>query len=174
MVDKKNKNQKGQSLFEFLVFMPLLVMLMGVFYSFGGALSMSINQQKAVRGYFYQLLKGNSYGITYSDLANLSNLGTKKVGMFSIGWRIKDAGGGKSSFGSCFKVSNIFSGSDDEDCFGNVRPTEGSSRFIRAFTAYGICTNSYVENGGYFYWSEDPNNGARSNQVGFSNCSLSK
>lgn len=173
MVDKKNKNQKGQSLFEFLVFMPLLVMLMGVFYSFGSSISMSINQQKAVRGYFFHLLKGNSYGINFPDLAQLASQGTRKVGMFSIGWRIKDAGGGKNSFGSCFKVSNIFSGNDDEDCYGEARPVEGSSRFIRAFTAFGICSNSYVESGGNFYWSEDPENGGRSNQITIGNCSLS-
>lgn len=174
MVVKKIKSQKGQSLFEFLVFLPLLVMLIGVFYSFGSAMSMSINQQKAVRGYFYHLLKGNSYGINFPDLVYMSGQGTKRVGMFSIGWRARESGGGKHSFGSCFRVSNIFAGSDNEDCDGPERPTEGSSRFIRSFTAYGICGNSFVESNGSFYWSEDPENAGRSNQIKWEDCSLSK
>lgn len=173
-VVKKIKNQKGQSLFEFLVFMPLLVMLIGVFYSFGSGLNMSINQQKAVRGYFFHLLKGNSYGINFPDLVYLSNAGVKRVGVFSIGWRVKESSGGKQSFGSCFKVSNVLAKNDGEECEGSDRPTEGSSRFIRAFTMYGLCGNSFVESNGSYYWSEDPGDAGRSNQIKFEDCTLSK
>lgn len=168
---KKFKNQKGQSLFEFLIFLPLLVMLIGVFYSFGGAMSMSINQQKAVRGYYFHLLKGNSFGISYPDLVELEKKGTRKVGFFSLGWRFKAEGEAKS-YGSCFKINNMLSGNDGEECLDGDRPTEGSSRYIRAFTAFGLCGNNFVEQGGRYYWSEDPANGGRGNQIGLANCSL--
>ncbi len=174
--NKKNilKNSSGQSLFEFIIFLPLFVILFGVFYSFGNSINMSINQQKAVRGYFYHLLKGNSYGISYNDLKSLSDAGIKKVGFSSIGWRVKSKNGDKESFGNCYKVPNFLGGSDDEECDSPDRPKEGSSKFIRAFTVYGICTNNYVEAGGVFYTSEDPGGSARSNQIGMENCSLQK
>lgn len=171
---KISKNQKGQSLFEFIIFMPLLVMLIGVFYSFGNSINMSINQQKAVRGYFYHLLKGNSYGVNYQDLKQLNDQGIKRVGMYAIGWRAREANAGKDSFGSCMRVLNFLSGDDGEECDGFDRPTDGSSRFIRSFTAYGICIGQFVESNGRFYISEDPSDAGRSNQIGFANCSLAK
>ncbi len=171
---KKIKNQKGQSIFEFLIFLPLFVMLIGVFYSFGNSLNMSINQQKQVRGYFYHLLKGNSYGISYNNLLELKNTGIRKVGMFSLGWRIKETANGKKSFSACTKIVSSLSGGEEE-CDSNTRVAEGSSKFVRAFTMYGICTNSFVDLGnGTFAGSVDPDSGTRMNQVGFSNCSLSK
>ncbi len=174
MDSKKIKNQKGQSIFEFLIFLPLLVMLIGVFYSFGNSLNMSINQQKQVRGYFYYITKGNSYGITYGNLKELKDAGIRKVGMFSLGWRIKESSSGKNSFATCTKIVSSLSGGD-EDCDSDSRVAEGASKFIRAFTMYGICTNSFAAlDNGYFAGNVDPDSGTRMNQVGFSNCSLSK
>ncbi len=167
-------DEKGQSLFEFIIFLPLMVMLFGVFYSVGSGINMSINQQKFTRGYFYQLLKGNSYGMSYGNVRELADAGVKRVGMFSIGWRIKEERNGSDSFGACVKVMNFLNSSDDEECFSSERPKEGSSKFIRAFTMYGICTNHFVESNGLIYSNIDPGGAARSNQIGLRNCSLIK
>ena len=54
-------NSKGQAMFEFIIFLPFVVVLFKMFLNIGGAINGSINQQKQLRGYFYYLNKGNSY-----------------------------------------------------------------------------------------------------------------
>jgi hypothetical protein len=46
-------NQEGQAVFELLIFLPFLLFLYTIYYTAGNAINGSINQQKAVRGYFY-------------------------------------------------------------------------------------------------------------------------
>jgi len=81
-----NMDQKGQSVFEFIIFVPFLVFLFTIFYTCGSAINGSINQQKAVRGYFYSLVKGNSYVIGTQDLDIYKSKSMSQVGFFAIGW----------------------------------------------------------------------------------------
>ena len=62
VVDKNNilENSEGQAIFELILFMPFLVYFVTLLFTAGNSINGSINQQKAVRGYFYHLLKGNS------------------------------------------------------------------------------------------------------------------
>jgi hypothetical protein len=135
-------NQKGQAIFELLLFIPFLIFLYSIYYTVGNSISASINQQKAVRGYFYALTKGNSYLNTYQDLkAFVGENGVKIVGFSAIGWREKDKN--KQSFAPCFKFSSLLKSSSSEECDSPERPEELSSRFIRIFTFYGVCGPVY-------------------------------
>ncbi len=171
MVDKKIfQNQKGQALFELIIFLPFLIFLYSIYYTTGNSISGSINQQKAVRGYFYSLTRGNSYLNTMQELESFGDKGIKTVGFSALGWREKSTNGGQNAFAPCFKFSSLLKNESTEECDSSEREEEGSSRYIRVFTFYGVCGPVYTESSdssGVFY-KIDP--GFQSNP---SLCSLS-
>ena len=132
------KNQKGQAIFEMILFLPLLMFLYTIFYTTGNSMSGSINQQKATRGYFYSLVKQNSYVNRLVDLNSLNKNGIKMVGFNAIGWRDHDQGDTKS-FAPCFKFSSLLKNGTTEECDSDQRDEAQSSRFVRVFTFYGVC-----------------------------------
>jgi hypothetical protein len=138
------KNQKGQAIFEMILFLPFLLFLYTIYYTAGNSISGSINQQKAVRGYLYNLIKGNSYIVNLNELKSFSGAGLKKVGFNSVGWNEK-LEGGKNSFAPCFKFSSLLKNGSTEECDSSEREEEDSSRFIRLFTYYGVCGPTYIE-----------------------------
>ncbi len=79
------KNQKGQAIFELIIFLPFLIFLYTIYSTTGNAINGSINQQKAVRGYFYGLLRGNSYINTTTDLDEFSEKAISVVGFSALG-----------------------------------------------------------------------------------------
>jgi hypothetical protein len=136
------KNQKGQAIFELLIFLPFLIFLYSIYYTAGNSISASINQQKAVRGYFYSLTKGNSYLNTYPDLKSFAESTLVSVGFSAIGWREREVNT-KGSTAPCFKFSSLLKNESTEECDSADRPEENSSRFIRIFTFYGVCGPVY-------------------------------
>ena len=148
MVDEniKNKiffNQKGQAIFELILFLPLLMFLYTIFYTTGNSINGSINQQKATRGYFYTLVKQNSYVSRVIDINDLKDEGMKMIGFHAIGWRDHDQGNSKS-FAPCFKFSSLLKNGTTEECDSSERDEESSSRFVRVFTFYGVCGATYT------------------------------
>lgn len=146
----KNKKilntQQGQAVFEMIIFLPFLVFLYSIYYTTGNSISGSINQQKAVRGYFYSLTKGNSYLNTKIDLDEYSTTGTiVSVGFSALGWREKTTDGGKNAFSPCFKFSSMLKNNIEEPCDSPDRDEESSSRNIRVFTFYGVCGPVYMK-----------------------------
>ncbi len=140
---KKVNKQGGQSLFEFIVFLPFLVFLYTIFYTAGNAISGSINQQKATRAYFYYLLKGNSYLHVPSDLLKLKSENINRIGFFAIGWREKESSG-KQSFAPCFQFSSLLKNNSTEECDAPNFEEERSTRLIRIYTTYGVCGPMYL------------------------------
>lgn len=133
------KNQEGQAVFEMIIFLPFLVFLYSIYYTTGNSISGSINQQKAVRGYFYSLTKGNSYLNTKLDLNEYTEGSIKSVGFSALGWREKTTDGGKNGYSPCFKFSSMLKNNIEEPCDSPERDEESSSRNIRVFTYYGVC-----------------------------------
>jgi hypothetical protein len=136
LIDKL-KNEKGQALFEMIIFLPFLMFMYMIFYTVGNSISGSINQQKAVRSYFYRLVKGNSYIVPAIDLTTFANEGHKQVGFYAIGW--KEKLDGKVPVANCFKFSSMLKNGSTEECDSNKRDQSGSSRYVRIFTMYGVC-----------------------------------
>jgi len=143
---KNSKDNSGQAIFEFLVFVPLLLGLYGIIVNITGSINASINQQKSTRGYFYNILKGNSMFPSNIDLNGLSSIGT--VNFFTIGYRERSASGGVTSFAPCYKLQSLLSEGNSETC-DNPDFQDAESQFIRVYTAYGVCgpTLSISENG---------------------------
>ncbi len=143
------KNQKGQALFELIVFLPLLMILYTIYATTGNSINGSINQQKAVRGYFYGLLKGNSYINTMGDLDEYSEKNITTVGFSALGWREKSRNNGGNSFAPCFKFSSVLKNDSSEECDSDTREEDSDgeriSRYVRVFTFYGICGPVYTK-----------------------------
>lgn len=166
MVDKNIikllENQKGQALFELIVFIPFLIFLYMVYSTTGDAISGSINQQKAVRGYFYSIVMGNSYLNNSLELVKFSKLSIKSVGFAGLGWREKGNSSGNTAFAPCFKFFSLGKSQSTEECDSSDRDDEGASRFVRLFTYYGVCGPVYseIDSGGVkFNWINPSNQG---------------
>lgn len=128
-----------------IIFLPFLIFIFTIFYTVGNALSGTINQQKAVRGYYYQLVKGNSYLVPPSDLNDYKDAGMEKIGFFAIGWTETD--GNTKLTGNCFKFSSMLKSGSTEECESGARDPAEQSSFVRTFTMYGVCGPIYsVEN----------------------------
>lgn len=134
------KNQKGQSLVELLVFLPFMLMIYSITHSMSNAIFASINQQKALRGYYYFKAAGNS------TLPAPTAAGTEdayaefsQFGMQAFGWM--ERLDGRTPVAPCFKF-NLLLGEDSEDeCEESY--SEPTTQFIRVMTVYGICGATY-------------------------------
>ena len=138
-ISKKILNDEGQSTFEFLIFLPFLLMFYVLIVSISGAISASINQQKATRGYFYARLAHNSMAPGPRELRGVAV--ENRVGTYSIGWRHYSQG--VRPVAACFQlVSAILGGEGNQDC--NARITDGEpSKYLWVETMYGICSTTY-------------------------------
>lgn len=136
------KNEKGQAIFELVVFLPFLVFLYTTYYTLGNSINGSINQQKATRRYLFYLLKGNSRALVVKDLQSYVGSGIQSAGNFAVGWREKSSGAtGGASFATCYRFNTLFASEADEECDG--RNSEISSNFIKVFTFFGVCGENY-------------------------------
>lgn len=138
------RNEKGQAIFELILFLPFLVFMVSIFYTIGNSISGSINQQKAVRNYFYFLVKNNSYINTSKELElYATDNGMKSVGFAAIGWREKSISD-RVSIAPCFQFSSMLKNNgSNEECDGAERGENDTSHFIRLFTFYGVCGPTY-------------------------------
>ena len=162
-----NINESGQAIFEVLIFMPILIFLYTIIFNIGSSINVSINQQKVTRRYFYYLNKGNSTLPGFNELEGWEG-GFLRVGVSMIGY--EDKRSGDKSLGPCFRFNGFLTGDTGETCEEPIRGEKATS-FIRVFTAYGICGQTYSYNGSRFIVPEgsvapDP----RSNRA---NCAVS-
>ena len=134
------RNKKGQAMFEFIIFLPFVIVLFKMFLNIGGAINGSINQQKALRGYYYFTLNNKSY---YPSLKTLGNFaGFQSVGFYALGFAedlISD-----KPVAPCYKLEPFF-GEDIDEC--NRKPKNNESQFIKPKTMYGLCGPQYVQQG---------------------------
>lgn len=141
---KKILNSKGQALFEFIVFLPLLLTLVTMMITTGNAINASINQQKATRGYFFNTIQNNSRIPTVRDLDLMFNNSLTQVSAFAFGWREEEEG--QNSSGACNRYTTIFGDiTSGETCKEPVLE-DNKSQFIRVFTFFGVCTETWAMN----------------------------
>ncbi len=140
-------NEKGQAVFELIAFLPFLIFIFTIMVTIGNSINASINQQKVTRRYFYYLLKGNSTAPTQEDLNEWLNSGISFAGMSALGFRAKEQG--DLSFAPCFKFTTLFTGDQGETCDEPLKG-EAKSNFVRVFTFYGICGETYIVGRNYF------------------------
>ena len=140
-IKKTWKPERGQAIFELLAFMPLLIFIFIIMVTVGNSINASINQQKVTRRYFYYLLKGDSSAPSREDLNIWKESGIALAGMSGLGFRAKEENA--QSLAPCFKFVNLFEGDEGETCESPL-VGESKSHFVRIFTYYGICGESYV------------------------------
>ncbi|MBL7665566.1 MAG: hypothetical protein JNM93_10575 [Bacteriovoracaceae bacterium] len=138
------KNEKGQSLFEFVFFLPVFIICFLVLTGLGSAINGSINQQKITRGYFFIRNKNNS---NLPRPVNASATTWTKFGMFYVGYKINQfSGTSDQPEAACYKINLPFASTfSDTDC-SNPYSTL-TTDFVRVYTVFGLCGATYERNG---------------------------
>jgi len=136
-------NEKGQGIFEFIIFIPIFIVMFMFIFRVGGAINGSINQQKFARRYFYYKIQNDSTMPTREGGINVTEF--DQVSMYFVGWRNKE--NNQNPVAPCYKLNLPFgnfrnSGSCDEAYEGE------ETDFIRVQTAYGACGATYLSQGG--------------------------
>lgn len=140
MLNKENINDKGQALFEFIAFMPFLLMLYSVTLTISNALNASINQQKVTRSYFYYLNQNDSR-FPSADRQNPQDF--TAFSMSIIGWANEFEG--LVPVAPCFELKAPIGDIESDECKSAY--SEEKTQFIRVGTVYGICGASYIRDG---------------------------
>lgn len=139
------RKNNGQALFEFIVFLPFIVVFLNLFFNVSGALNSSINQQKATRGFFFRMVQNNSFFPDYDTLKNrLGSLST--ASFYAIGFA-EELVNGQEPKATCYRVPS-FMGSDIDTCdkIGNG----SKSQYVRVYTVFGICGASFNQRSGFW------------------------
>lgn len=134
------ENDKGQSIVEFVIFLPFLLMMYTTIMSIANAINGSINQQKVTRTYFYYTLQNNStFPRPYRDGgAQPYNFWTQ-FGMQIMGWTEKLVN--EEPVMTCYKFKLPLGKKADDSC--EKAYTERTTQFIRVGTVYGACGATY-------------------------------
>lgn len=134
------KNSEGQAVFELILFMPFLVYFVTLLFTAGNSINGSINQQKAVRGYFFHLLKGNSTLPAKVDLDAFRGEGITSASATSLGWA--ESRPDEKNFATCYKFSTLYSSS--EELCEEKAPEPNTTIFVRPYTFFGLCSGTYI------------------------------
>ena len=137
---RKKRDEKGQATFEFLIFLPFLLVFIGAYVTISGAINGAINQEKATRSYFYRLIKGNPYMLTTYDLTTPLKA-FQTAGILTVGYREKDMG--ESSILPCYVLKIFLSGTIDEKCEKPSATAGGPTFLLKIGTLYGICSATF-------------------------------
>ena len=138
-------NQRGQAIFEFIIFLPVMLILYGIIIQLAAAINGSINQQKATRGYTYGAIKGNPT-IPPRELIEINNQGEDIASQGMLVYLYAQevtAGSEPSPYTTCYKVSSFGQG-EAEQCEEILDKTDQSSPLIRVKTGYGLCGATYT------------------------------
>jgi hypothetical protein len=142
LTKKRKKGEEGQSIFEFVIFLPLLIYFFSILINITSSINASINQQKVLRGFYFHLVRGNSNVPDAADLASLADAGIRNIGYYAFIYRETGSEDDSENFAPCFRMSTALGGNKDETC-EDPESDEGSTTFVRVFTSYGICSNTY-------------------------------
>lgn len=148
------KNEQGQALVEFVLFLPLMLVMYVTIVSLGNAINGSINQQKIARGYFYSRILNNST-IPKPSKRDQSFRNWRQFGMFFIGYAERKEG--NTPVSACYKLE-LPTPSSENTC---DKYAKTSTTFVRVSTAFGICGGTYLRSNDDVTWTS-----AASNQDG--------
>ena len=138
---------RGQAIFEFIIFLPVILIFYGVIVSISSAINGSINQQKATRGFAHGMIKGNpTIPIRILVKRNFEDEKVRLQGMFVhlFGDRLTTQSP-LQPYATCYDVPTYGQGTPEE-CDDEVDKSDKSSPLIRVKTAYGLCGATYIIN----------------------------
>ena len=84
--NKNLKNENGQAIFEFIIFLPFFILFFAIMVSVIGGINASINQQKTLRGYFFHSIRNNSTLPFNQDMESYLSSGLSRIGAYSFGF----------------------------------------------------------------------------------------
>ena len=153
MVAEILQKQKGQAIFELIVFLPLFLYMTKVMFDYGDAINHSINQNKVVRGYYFYTISNDSNAPNLAFSNDFYNDGgligpDAVIGQDSYAWSVESTLGGQKPKGSCVKVPGFMSSSPaDSECLESTEIVDKKTSFIRSYSAFGVCTGSWTNIG---------------------------
>lgn len=142
IMDKKILNYEGQAIFEFIVFLPIILILYGIIIGIGASINGSINQQKATRGFAMARFKGDPYIPIRRQIVE----GNSKESIVLLGMTAHvyaERVQGETPVAACFRMP-IFGLNDEEECNASPDEVGDTSPLIRVKTAFGICGTTYI------------------------------
>ncbi len=146
VADKSPKiNQKGQALFEFIIFLPIFLYMIKILFDYGDAINHSINQLKVVRGYYSYSNAGDSNLPNLAFANDFKGRGVAQIGSDAFAWSATKTTGSILPTGSCVKVMGFLgNGIQGETCEA-PQVDNLKTQFIRAYSAYGVCTGTWSQ-----------------------------
>ncbi len=151
-VKNQSSNESGQALFEFIMFLPFVLIILHALFTIANSINAGINQQKSLRGYYFQLLKSDSMGLASEDIDTLHGAGVRFVGFNAIGWKEKFINGDQPA-SPCFGMTKLIGQNQGQTCDEIVTQGEPSA-YIKLFNVFGICTKTYLPNNDSFDLNE--------------------
>ncbi len=135
------KNEKGQALFEFIFFLPFMLIFYTMIIHIAGAINGSINQQKSLRGIFFGRLKGNITTPPERLAKSVAEeTGANFFGMYSLIYSVRSEG--RAAVAACYNIP-LFGTPDPEECDEAQDREDISSPNVHVKTGFGICGMSY-------------------------------
>lgn len=145
MVAKKN-DQKGQSIFEFVLFLPIVISLYAFLANLGGSINGAINQEKVTRGYFFARIKNNSLFPAPDPTRGGQPIGPwQRFGMHFIGWRERWADGGQVPLTTCYRLALPLGRNENDVC---EQWATNTTQYIRPRVVFGACGATFEIRGG--------------------------
>ena len=134
------ENEDGQSIIEFILFLPFLLMTYTITMSISSAINGAINQQKVTRAYFYYSMQNNStFPKPYRDGAE-PYYSWNEFGMQIMGWSEKLVS--DKPVMTCYKFQLPLGTADTDKCDDSY--SKRTTQFIRVGTVYGVCGATYL------------------------------
>ncbi len=143
MAVKKNKNEKGQAIFELIIFLPIFLFLIKSLFDYGDAINLGINQLKVVRGYYFYSVSHDTMVPNAKFLEDFKNNGVNHVSLDAFSWSLDTiAESGGSPVGACVKVYGFLGNEIEEEC-REANPVDRKTQFIRIYSSFGVCTGTW-------------------------------
>lgn len=141
------QNEEGQAIFEFVIFLPIMIVFYQAIVSIAGSINGSINQQKATRAIVYSRAKGSPLIPMRRIMERQFNEeGMQFTGIHTFVYADDfGGGGGNTPIAHCYKVP-AFGTYEPEECDQPYDDDDNSSPHIVPKTAYGLCGQSYIVN----------------------------
>ncbi len=164
-----NMDQRGQALFEFILYLPVLIMMYFMISSIGNSINGSINQQKITRSYYFSRIKNNSYVPKPDWASNPEGYPSDwtEFGMSVIGFKVNvfEPGSSEEPEAACFQTpisdmpvdnsvqiasnNNAAKVFTDPGCDSSY--SEKRTPNIRVYTVFGICGATYSIKRGHMF-----------------------
>ena len=142
MVAKKNTNENGQAIFELIIFLPIFLFLMKSLFDYGDSINLSINQIKAVRGYYFYSNSHDTMLPNRNFLEEFKTAGVNHVSLDTFSWSLDTFAESRNPVGACVKVFGFLGNEIEEEC-REPAPDERKTQYIRIYSSFGVCSGTW-------------------------------